>query len=307
MTGPKRRRQPSAAEAERWEHARREKLSQLHDQLATGVADLMTGEQWQAWLEVAGRFHNYSYSFGNLLAIYMQCPQATHVEGYSSWAKMGRQVRKGEHGIKILAPIRRRVKAEDTQADPSADGEAITRLSGFTIATIFNISQTDGEPIPERPRPQLLTGPGPAGLWDAIVAQIEASGHPVEIVGADKLGSANGRTQDGGPVWVRDDLDEAQRVKTAVHEQGHIVLGHVSATCTDPRSRIEVEAESVAYLVMAWFGIDTAGYSFPYIAGWAEAKPDTVREVGNRVVTAAQAITAALPLADQDDEATIAS
>ena len=92
-------------------------------------------------------------------------------------------------------------------------------------------------------------------------------------MGADKLGPANGRTHADGRVWVRDDLEELQRVKTLAHERAHIAFGHLNATCSDPRSRIEVEAESVAYLVMGWFGIDTARYSFPYVAGWAEGSP----------------------------------
>ena len=296
------RRRASTADRERWEHARREKLGQLHEQLTTGVADLMAGDQWQAWLSVAKRFHRYS--FWNTLAIFMQCPEASQVAGYKAWQAMGRQVRKGECGIAILAPVKRHVTIESEAEPDGREAEAITlrRLTGFTTATVFDISQTDGEPIPEPVRPELLTGDGPTGLWDAIVAQITAAGHTVEIVGNDKLGPANGRTHADGPVWIRDDLDELQRVKTLAHEQAHIALGHLGALCTDPRSRIEVEAESVAYLVMGSLGFDTASYSFPYVAGWAQAEPEAVKEVGVRVVEVAHEITAQLSLVGQDAE-----
>jgi len=161
---------------------------------------------------------------------------------------------------------------------------------------VFDISQTARDPTPDPVRAELLTGDGPVGLWDALSVQMNSAGYTVEIVGADKLGSANGRTHADGRVWVRDDLDELQRVKTAAHELAHIALGHLHALCTDPRTRIEVEAESVAYLIMGSAGFDTASYSFPYVASWAQNEPETVKEVGVRVVEVAHAITAELPI-----------
>ena len=136
----------------------------------------------------------------NTLAIFLQCPEATQVAGYRAWQEMGRQVRKGEHGITILAPIKRRVTAEGESGESATEAEAVTvrQISGFTTTTVFDISQTDGEPIPERPRPKLLTGAGPRWLWEALEAQVTAAGYPVELVGPDKLGPANGRTHAGG-------------------------------------------------------------------------------------------------------------
>jgi len=154
-----------------------DKLAELHERIAEGVETLAGSEQWRAWLAVAARFPRYSLN--NTRAIMLQAPQASLVCGFRRWQGMGRQVRKGERGIAILAPCSYKVSptADGEQAtgpaeaasQPGPDGaEPRRQLRGFKVAHVFDVRQTDGEPLPEPAAPQLLTGQAPAGLWDAL-------------------------------------------------------------------------------------------------------------------------------------------
>lgn len=324
------------AELEARETARAAKLETLHDRLTEQIAALRTGTDWQRWLSVAARFHNYS--FNNVLLIAAQRPGATAVAGYEAWKALGRQVDKGERGIQILAPIVRRASSSDmagddtttsgTAADTTAgsndsgqttgSGSAPRRVAGFRVAHVFDVDQTSGEPLPERPSPVLLAGQAPPGLWDVLAAQVQARGFELER-GPCLGGAANGVTNYGTrTVTVRADVDDAQAVKTLAHELAHVLLHDPTgpATTADPtdpteptsaqptssaghcRSRIEVEAESVAFLVTSSHGLDSGAYTFPYVAGWAGSvdaiEPETVvRATGQRVLTAAHAILTA--------------
>jgi DNA primase len=173
------------------------------------------------------------------------------------------------------------------------------QITGFRPVPVFDISQTDGPPLPEAPRPVLLSGRAPAGLWDALVNEITQRGYRLLRGPADALSGANGVTKvTEREVWVRDDVDEAQAVKTLTHELAHILL-HTDTDQTNGCAGIrEVEAESVAHLVMATHGVQTGSYSFPYVAIWAyplaavEHVPmtDIVGRVGTRVMRAAAEI-----------------
>ncbi len=322
----------------------REKLTALHARLAEQVQALRTGEDWQRWLDVAGRFH--TYSFNNTLLIYAQRPDASAVAGYQAWQTLGRQVDKGEKGIQILAPIRRRPRpgepAEagnpDTRTHPGQSAAAAARgaapsgaetrteetagrgnagrITGFRLAYVWDVTQTTGQPLPERPSPELLTGQAPPGLWDALTQLLADRGFTVE---RGDCGPANGYTDyPTRTVRIRDDVDDAQAVKTLIHEAGHVLLhdpthpspststststnrnaGTAGATTAHCRGIKEVEAESVAYLVAAAHGLDTGGYTFPYVTGWAAgvdgSEPEQiVRDTGQRVLTAARTVLAA--------------
>jgi len=170
---------------------------------------------------------------------------------------------------------------------------------------VFSLSQTEGDPLPLPPRPVLLQGEAPPGLWDGLVAQLQELGFDVVTVptSAD-LGGANGVTNfTTRVVQVRTDMDDAAQVKTLAHELGHALLHEPARTGTDPRDIhrgvLEVEAESVAYLVGAAHGMDTTGYSLPYVATWAGGKDPaaTVRATAERVVRTARTILDALPTA----------
>lgn len=334
---------PSTPEqlAER-EQARAAKLAALHSTLTEQVAALRDGQDWQRWLTVAARLPHYSLN--NVLLIAAQRPHATAVAGFAAWKALGRHVDKGQKGIAILAPILRRPHpgppsskdSSNTDRDPSPTGiggptppddptqpgqEATDRtpagraVSAFTVAYVFDVSQTSGPPLPQQPAPTLLTGQVPAGLWDALAAQVSSRGFTLRR--GDCGPGVNGLTHYGQhTVTVRSDVDDAQAVKTLIHELAHVLLhdptgpqavsrlhpGPAGLTSAEQcRGRIEVEAESVAYLIAASHGLDTGDYTFPYVAGWASsvdgaaASTDTVvRQTAQRVLTAARTVLADL-------------
>ena len=236
-------------------------------------------------LDTAARFHHYSAN--NVFLIMVQRPDATRIAGYRTWQSRGRQVRKGEHGITILAPCRYKVETDD--------GEDSWVLRGFTTATVFDISQTDGEDLDEI-RPALLEGEAPAGLYAALAEMVNAQGFELvncwsEQASEDTIGSANGRTDFGArTVTLRYGLSDAQRTKTLAHELGHILCGHESELFGGCRGRLEVEAESVAYIVCQATGMVTDGYSLPYLATWAAGDLEKVRQTAEKVVKVAGSI-----------------
>ena len=338
----------SPAEAAVREPARAAKLQQLHATLTEQVSAIRTGEDWQRWLQVAARFP--SYSLNNLLLIAAQRPDATAVAGFGAWKALGRQVDKGAKGIAILAPILRRPTTADPPGEQSGGGgqpaagrneAALTGsqaggdaagpdqrpaglarggVGGFKVVHVFDIADTNGQPLPVRPVPALLTGQAPEGLWAALTEQVLARGFTVH---RGDCGAANGLTNYlHRTVTVRPGVDDAQAVKTLAHELGHVLL-HTPApattgavqgaagTAADPawtpetvgpsaeqcRGRLEVEAESLAYLVASTHGLDTRAYTFRYVAGWASEVGDAgidevVRSTANRVLAAARIVLA---------------
>jgi len=264
---------------------------------------------------------------GNLLLIGAQAPQATRVAGFRTWQSLGRQVRKGERGIAILAPCTYRPKTTDRAepagpAAPAGQEPATTsgggvapqgvggkQVRGFRVVHVFAQYQTEGAPLPEV-APTLLVGQAPAGLWDALTEQVIGHGYTVH---RGDTGQANGWTDPTSrTVRVSSDVDDAQAVKTLIHELAHIEAGHVAdlptyATC---RGRCEVEAESVAYVVATAQGMHASGYSFAYVAGWAggdlsvvRQAADTVTQTARRILTLLDAAAAARQERTQPDDA----
>lgn len=272
-----------------------ERLAALHDKLTSAVADLVHSDRWRQMLTTAARFTTYSPS--NVLLIAAQHPDATHVAGIRTWNNLGRRVIKGEHGIAILAPCTYRSTAADadTTATRSADADPVSlrELRGFRVVHVFDISQTDGAPLPTV-EPRLLTGDAPQHLWAHLAACVDDDGFTLER-GPCPLG-ANGYTAyRSNTVRIRDDVDPAQGTKTLAHELGHIRADHENrfpdyATSARCRGRAEVEAESIAYVVAASAGMDTADYSLPYIAAWSDGRADVLRESATRVLMAARSI-----------------
>jgi len=237
-----------------------DRIEMLHKELENGVAALIDSAAWQEWLITAARFR--TYSFNNQMLISIQCPNATHVAGYRKWQEMGRQVRKGEKSIGILAPNTRKVKDAIT-------GNEERRVIGFRAASVFDISQTEGEPLPVEPRPVLLEGNAPDGLWNAIAAQIADNGFTLE---RGNTGNANGYTRpDTKIVRVSDSLSDAAATKTLIHELAHSLLHcHEEYDYAAHRGIAEVQAESIAFIVAGAFGMDSGVYTMPYVAGWGK-------------------------------------
>lgn len=257
---------------------------ELLAQLQAGVETLTTGEDWQRMLSLANQMHHYS--FGNLLLIASQRPGATTVAGYRRWQSLGRQVRRGEKSIRILAPVVVR-KHDD------ATGEDVRALVAFRGVGVFDVSQTEGEPLPEPIRPVLLDGEAPTGAWDRLAAFVAARGFSVE---RGDCGGANGTTDHGArTVRVRADVSDAQAFKTLAHEAAHVLLhGSDAVRAFACRGRLEVEAESTAYVVAGSLGLPTDGYSFPYVAGWSDGDIKAIQATGQAVLKTAEAILAAV-------------
>lgn len=277
-----------------------DRLATLHHQLVEQVQALRTSDDWTAWLQMAARLHQYS--FRNVLLIAAQRPDATTVAGYRAWQDLGRQVGKGEHGIRILVPVTRRIHVDEpsTVSDGSgSDGDAPehSRVVGYRVGYVWDLAQTHGRPLPQQPLPTVLGGSAPDGLWDRLAARVTAEGFSLS---RGPCGGANGVTDLAArTVRVRDDVDDAQAVKTLAHELAHVLL-HSNRNDFECRGVIEVEAESVAYLVTAAHNLPTDTYTFPYVLGWATAVPDNdplevVSRVGERVVRAAHVILTSHP------------
>jgi antirestriction protein ArdC len=275
-------------------------VEQLHEQLAVGIRALNTREDWQHYLTFAAGFH--TYSFGNQLLIMMQRPDATAVAGYRAWHAKGHQVRRGEKAIRVLGPVTRSAPLTDSSGHPLLDEAGkqrqVREVVGVKPVSVFDICQTDGPPPPVAPRPVLLVGEAPPGLWQSLAQLVDREGFGLERGDCD---GANGITDfSARVVRVRDDVDDAQAVKTLAHELGHVLL----TDATDVRGFVEcrglreVEAESVAYMVTAAHGLDASQYTFNYVTGWAnqtngdQTAEQVVRSTGQRVVAAVGRILA---------------
>lgn len=305
-------------------HASREaRLERVQTDLTSAVAALVTGEDWKKALIFAAQFR--SRSFNNTLLIsaahaaayeagQVPNPTPTYVAGFHQWLSLGRHVKKGQHGYPILAPVtarfasfkpgnattwRRLARTEKPQR-----GETMqNRVIGFRPTHVWDVSQTAGDPLPERQQPQLLSGQAPAGLWDGLADQITAAGYELSLVSsAGAIGGANGLTNFlSHEVSVRVDMDDAAQAKTLAHELGHVLLHAphpsqldtgVAAEATLHRGTQEVEAESVALMVAAGHGLNTTAYTVPYVATWATTVPgmepaEVVQHTADRVRAAA--------------------
>jgi hypothetical protein len=285
---------------------RAEKLAAIHAQLADAVAAAATDAGWRAWLTTAAKFR--SYAPANQCLILLQRPSATRVAGYRVWQGLNRQVRKGEQSIRILAPIRRRVTADATPsqptpgvpiADPTADdpGQRGPRvLTGFTVVSIFDISQTDGAPLPEIPAIRLPEGEAPAGLWAGLVSLVEARGFTVT-------------REDPAPAWgvtrytdrrvdIAPSLSPAMACHTLAHELGHVAADHETRRDV-PRGVREAEADGIAYLLTTTAGL-SGHFSVDYVTGWTGGDPAVVRATQARVVTTAGLLLDALGYPNPD-------
>jgi len=262
----------------------RRSLEEIHDRLVAAVEGLVSSEQWRAMLEVSARFHNYSTN--NQLLIYMQCPQATRVCGYRAWQRLGRQVRKGERGVAILAPCHTRVSPVEAEGEQN-EVERVEVLTGFRVVHVFDVSQTEGEELAEV-APRRLSGEVSEQVVDALEWRVADEGFMLRREAIARQ-SRNGYADfERRLVVVRDDLSGAQAAKTLIHELAHMLLHQ--KTDLSEREVAEVEAESVAFVVASALGLDTSDYSFPYVARWGGGDAELVAATAERVIAAARDI-----------------
>ena len=242
------------------------------DRIGDGVRSVWESEEWAKWLRTLAKFHDYSLN--NTMLIAMQMPEATRVASYRSWQRdFDRHVRKGERGIEILVPMVVKRKDADSEGVPQDDEEATERrkLVGFKVGHVFDVSQTEGEPLPEIAE-QVSAD---VNDFDSLMEAIKTvSSYPIEVVDGLPPETNGLFSRRMGYIAVRNGMPEGQTVKTALHELAHSVMHDADAERLPDRSMREVQAESVAYAVSAALGLDTSGYSFGYVASWAVGKTE---------------------------------
>ena len=270
----------------------REKLKEITDSIEQGIKELFQSDKYAEYLRTMSRFH--SYSVRNTILIHMQRPDATAVAGFNAWKnKFQRNVKKGEKGITILAPTPFKKKIEEKKLDPVTkspmldhDGNVImeekeVEIPLFRPVKVFDVSQTEGKPLPQLSSP--LTGE--VQNYEIFMEALRrTSPVPIAINPIREEGVDGFLDLDARDITVKEGMGQMQTVRTTIHEIAHAVLhlkeqNRLSATAgteqeTKPKDRNtkEVEAESVSYAVCQYFGLQTGEYSFGYIAGWSSEK-----------------------------------
>ena len=282
-----------------------DRMKEITDRLETGIQELFESERYKAYLTSMAKFH--SYSFNNTLLIAMQGGQL--VAGYNKWRDdFHRNVKRGEKGIKILAPAPYKAKKEvpklDEQGKPvmDKDGKPLTEVQetqvpAFKIVSVFDVSQTEGEPLPSIGVDELA---GNVEQYEDFFKALEQTS-PVPMAFEDIPGGSHGYYHlTEKRIAIQENMSELQTLKTAIHEIAHAKLHAIDpdapvaeqADRPDSRTR-EVQAESVAYAVCQHYGLDTSDYSFGYVAGWSSGKDlkelraslETIRATAHELIT----------------------
>jgi antirestriction protein ArdC len=277
-------------------HAEREVLLAT---LGDKVAALASSTEWLAYLRFVAAFR--AYSMNNLLLIAAQCPHATRVAGYRKWQQLGRQVRKGEKAIKILGYSTKKI----TKTDPVTGEESEDRLVRYPVLSVFDIAQTDGDPIPSGSY-RLPTGDGPEGALEQLTSWLQADGWTLREVAL--AGGCEGYTDHAKRVIATDTrLDPAARLVVLLHEAAHAVLhgdlapGEYQAH----RGVCETEAESTAYVLANLLGLDIDASSISYVVGWSKTDPAVLTAAAGNVLRAVNTIAPGLGLDDNQDDLAI--
>ena len=303
-----------------------EKLKEVTDRLEQGITELFDSERYREYLRVMSKFHNYS--FNNTLLIAMQKPDASLVAGFSAWKNnFGRNVIKGQKGIKIIAPSPYKVKQEMKKIDPHTqqpiigkDGKPVTEekeitIPAYKVVSVFDVSQTEGRELPDIAVNELT---GDVERYRDFFAALEKTS-PVPIGFEQIPGSSHGYYHlEDKRIAIDEGMSEIQTLKTAIHEIAHAKLHDIDLNAPeneqqpriDRRTR-EVEAESVAYTVCQHYGLDTSDYSFGYVAGWSSGRElselksslETIRSAAAEIINSIDETLAELSKA-QDKEQT---
>ena len=290
----------------------REQLKEITDRIEAGIRDIFESgdmDKYRNYLRTMSRFHNYSLN--NQALIHLQRPDATLVAGYNRWRdKFSRHVLRGEKGITIIAPTPYKKKIEQEKLDPDtklpildADGKIITEekeieIPMFRPVKVFDYAQTDGKPLPERVASPVANLTGSVENYAAFMEALRRSSPvPVEFkpLSADMDGYFSPKSQS---ITLREGMSEVQTVSAAVHEIAHAKLHNYGLQQPEERrhksrNTEEVEAESISFMVCAYFGIETGANSFGYVATWSKnaelpefrASLDTIGKTANGIIT----------------------
>ena len=262
----------------------RDRLKEITASIEDGIKELFRSETYAQYLQTMSRFHHYSVN--NQVLIHMQKPDATLVAGFNKWKnQFGRNVIKGEHGIKIIAPTPFKKKIEQEKLDPDtqlpmldADGKIITEEKTIQIpmykpVTVFDVSQTEGKPLPQLAHDLS----GNVANYDVFMEALRRSSPvpiSIEVMGGGMDGYFDLEHQD---IAIRKGMSEVQTVSAVIHEVAHALLHNRTKDTEEKtpelsRSTEEVQAESISYAVCAYYGIATGDNSFGYIASWSKDK-----------------------------------
>ena len=304
-----------------------EKLKEITDRLEQGITELFESERYKEYLRVMSKFHNYS--FNNTLLIAMQKPDASLVAGFSAWKNnFGRNVMKGQKGIKIIAPSPYKVKQEMKKIDPHTqqpiigkDGKPVTEekeitIPAYKVVSVFDVSETEGKELPDIAVDELT---GDVERYRDFFAALEKTS-PVPIGFEQIPGSSHGYYHlEDKRIAIQEGMSELQTLKTAIHEIAHAKLHDIDLNAPEneqqpraTRRTREVEAESVAYTVCQHYGLDTSDYSFGYVAGWSSGRElselksslETIRSAAAEIINSIDEHIAELSKA-QDKEQTV--
>ena len=266
---------------------KKDKLKEITDKLEQGVKEVFESDRYREYLTCMTKFHNYST--GNTILICMQYPQATLVAGYKAWQqKHGRSVRRGEKGIQIIAPYKFKVKTDEL--DENGKEKEVER-TGFRVAYVWDISQTEGRELPTLGVDELT---GDVDGYKKLFAALDRNS-PVPVYVSEISGTAKGYYDDAaGKIVIREGMSQLQTIKTLVHEMSHAKLHarDVEGSENIDRRTKECEAESIAFVVCDHFGLDTSDYTFSYVAGWSSGKDvpelkaslDRIRETADEII-----------------------
>lgn len=271
-----------------------EKIKAALERIEDSLQAINTDEDWLRFLCFQAQFYNYS--FGNAMLIFSQNPNATYVKGYKAWNKLGRYVKRGSKGLAILAPCIRKVEVfkepenKNLYHDEEAEKEIRKVVSGFRIAYVYDIADTDGD---DSMLPVLVTGLAGNGeqekeIYERLLGVISKEHYVQEVSGTASKGSFNLETK---VISIHGDLEYLQRIKTLLHEYAHLLDFQMHPEDDISRNRRELIAESVAFIVSLRLGLDTSRYSMSYIKSWLKDKEelkiiaDSVQKIAYTIIT----------------------
>lgn len=261
------------------------------EKLDAAVREMATSEGFRRWLDTQSKFHRYS--FNNTMLIAFQMPEATQVAGFRKWQELNRQVRRGEHGIRILAPVTITVDADGNRVKARTPGSHQIVI-GFKVVSVFDVSQTDGEPLGTPPPMLSLEGDAPDGMLAMLGAVADAEGLSIEHLPIPISGLSAFLDEKGKRIVLKKGEQGAESAAALAHELSHhfdpdlhdageTPTGQARFTYLHSRGDCEAVAEAAAYVICAAFGVDAGPSAVGYVVSYAKGDPEVVARLAKRI------------------------